>query len=61
MKGNGWIMVTITDNGRKFAGKTIYKDYGSACMIQEILEFQNPYNAYLVYTVEEWEKEQAEG
>jgi len=49
-----WIIVTITAIGTKTAGGKEFNNYESACMMQEILERQNPYECFLVYTLDEW-------
>ena len=56
-----WMLVTVTPNGKKFGGKLRFGSYKSACMMQEIMEVQRPDDAFLVYTVEEWEQEVRDG
>lgn len=59
MKNGKWLIVRITNSGIKTGGHDRYTSYEAACMMQEILEEQNPYTGFLVYTVEEWEQEKA--
>ena len=57
MKATEWIIVTVGPTGIKTAGGYIYTCYDAICSMQETLEFQNSRNAFLISTVEEWEKE----
>ena len=54
MKNTTWIIIRIGSAGVKTAGGEEYKTYETACMMQEILERQNPYTSFLIYTTEEW-------
>lgn len=54
MKTTKWIIVRIGATGNKTTGGEEYNNYDAACMMQEILEEQNPYTGFLVYTVDEW-------
>lgn len=49
-----WIIIRIGATGIKTMGAEEYADYDTACMMQEILEEQNPYTGFLVYTTDEW-------
>ena len=49
-----WIIIRIGATGVKTAGGEEYADYDTACMMQEILENQNPYTGFLIYTADEW-------
>ena len=49
-----WIIITITATGTKTAGGEAFNNYESAGTMQEILERQNPYKCFLVYTMDEW-------
>lgn len=55
-----WVIVYIAYNGIKTVGGIVFDNYEGACMMQEVLDFQNPNTAHLVYTVDEWEREKAE-
>lgn len=54
MKTTKWIIVRIGATGVKTTGGQEYTSYKSACMMQEILERQNPYTGFLIYTTDEW-------
>lgn len=54
MKNTKWIIIRISNNGNKIPGGEEYNSYDTACMMQEILEFQNPYTGFLIYTTDEW-------
>lgn len=56
MKTTKWVIASIGCTGVITTGMDRYTSYGSACMMQEILESQNPYTSYLLYTEEEWEE-----
>lgn len=49
-----WIIIRVSNNGNKTPGGELYDNYDAACMMQEILEFQNPYTGFLIYTADEW-------
>lgn len=61
MKDTKWVIIRIGATGVKTRGGIVYNTYETACMEQEILEVQNPHTAFLIYTLEECEKEIAEG
>lgn len=54
MKNTKWVIVRIGATGVKTTGFDEYDTYDDACMMQEILEEQNPYTGFLVYTTDEW-------
>ena len=60
MKSTEWVIVWVGTTGQKTASDIRYNDYDIACEMMEILEQQNKYSAFLIYTVEEWEQEKAD-
>lgn len=57
MKATKWIIIRVGATGVKVRGGEEYKTYDIACMMQKILEKQNPYTNFLVYTTDEWARE----
>ena len=60
MNTTKWLIVSLGATGVKTAGGHHYDNYDAAEAMMEILDFQNPETAHLVYTVAEWEQEKAD-
>lgn len=54
MKTTKWIIIYCGGTGTRTPGGIEYNNYEAACMMQEILERQNPYTGFLIYTTDEW-------
>lgn len=59
MKNTNWLIIRIGATGVKTSGGSEYKSHEIACEMMTILEQQNPYTGFLLYTVDEWEQEKA--